>query len=129
MALEKLVTLGGTELSEHGRKFNHERDERSEVVILADGSQKRYIKDIKNIFNITWSWLPDNDAQTVDARAGRETLKAFIVTGNNYTLDVYDVANLSTISYDVFVESYTETLIRRQLGQLFWEVSLNLVER
>jgi hypothetical protein len=131
MAIQKLLTLDGTELSEHGRTFNQDRDERSVIIELANGDQKRYIKDIKQVFSISWNYLPDNDALTVDARAGRETLKSFVTTGNNYTLDVYDIANTSTISYDVFVEGYTEKLLRRDAGagQYFWEISLQLVER
>jgi hypothetical protein len=46
MAYTTLVTLGGVILTNHGRKFEEKRDERSTEVQLANGHTRKYIKYI-----------------------------------------------------------------------------------
>lgn len=108
-----LLSLDGIELSDHGRTFTQDRVDRITQIELANGNRKQYVKGIKRKFNIEWTWLPSADAQTSDTKAGRDTLRGLLLDGNTHTLIVRDMASGSTNTYTVFVDSYNETIKRR----------------
>lgn len=128
----KLVTLDGTELSENARTFTLDREERSVSVELASGKINRYVKGVKHTFTLTWDWLPSDDATTVDGRAGRNTLFT-LVDASTAPCRVLTVRKQdgTTDTYTVFVDSYNEEIIRREIAnQRYWyKVSLTLKEQ
>jgi len=107
------------------------RDERSDIVELATGKRKKYIKAIKHTFRTSWSWLVDEDSDTIDGGYARKSIKDnFGYSGDVHTLRFFD-ANGEWTEYTVFVSGYNETLIRRDpnSGRHFWEVSIDFEEQ
>lgn len=127
-----------TDLSDHGRSpVQEEREERSVEVELADGTIKKYIKSVKHKWSMSWDWLPDQDADTVDGKAGRETMRNMFSTatsGQTFTLTFRDRAASSgtlTRTFTVFVDGYSEELFRRDIAgtKYFFKINLSLREQ
>lgn len=128
----KLLTLNSIELSDHGRTYSENRDERSVEVELANGTIKKYLKSVKHTWDIKWTWLPGQDANTVDGRAGRDTLWGQVQNANALSFSVIDNTDgVTAKSYTVFVVSYDEELIKRDFvgGMFFYNVNLQLKEQ
>lgn len=135
-----LVTLSSLEttpnsvtLSEHGRS---ELDIQNEAIRvdtrLANASMRRYQVAVKRKLSLSWDMLPAVDGQTLDGKAGRNTLRA-IWEGNFGPITLtYKEVNSSNVQVDksvtVFIESYSETLVRRW-GFQFWTCSMSFVEQ
>lgn len=129
MAASALLVLNGTTLTDQGRIFDEESELKKVDVELANGGVRRYGKAVKKKFKISWTWLPSQDAQTWDGKAGRDTIKA-LVTNSSMTFTVLK-RDGSTDSYTVLVDSYSETLLRRDIAgftNFFWDISLELIE-
>lgn len=107
------------------------RDERSVGLELASGKRKRYIKAIKHKFGMSWSWLPDSQYDTIDGGLARTKIKELIgESRTTHTLRFFD-RNGGHEEFTVFVNSYQETLVRRDphSGTHFWEVTIELEEQ
>lgn len=128
MSYRKYIKLDGTELTDQGRSIIESRDERSVMVELANGTHKRYYKKLAKRWEITWTWIP-NDTSTVDARGGRDAIRAVAQAESSKTFIITDVAGADA-SYTVFVVDYSETLLRRDYenNRSFWEIQLSLEE-
>lgn len=130
LGLPALIQLDDIALTDQGRSpIEIGRDERSVSVELANGTTKKYIKSVKKTFTLSWTWLPDLASDTVDGHAARFIIKNnFGQSGTTHTLSVED-ENGFTEEYIVFVDDYSETLIRRSSGGYFWDVNLTLREQ
>lgn len=128
MGYATLVTLDSTILSNHGRKFEEKTDERSTEVQLANGHTRKYIKYIGREWQLSWTWLPNDDEFTTDGESGRDTLKDMI-DGAAKTLIVYE-ADGNSNTYTVFITDYQENLLRRYIPsqRSFWDISMSLKE-
>lgn len=125
------IKVDAIDLTDQGRSpVEVVRDERSVVIELASGKKKKYIKGIKHTFSMQWTWLPSEDANTIDGYAGRDTLVAnFAESGNTHTLIFRDEIGGSD-TYTVFVSDYSERLVRRSPNEeFFWEVSISFEEQ
>lgn len=126
------VWLDNKALTDQGRSpVNKQREERSVVIELANGKRKRYIKAIKHKFGMSWSWLVDKEYDTIDGGLARQGMAQLIGESTEpHLLRFYD-RNGGWEEYTVFVNSYSETLTKRDpmSGTHFWEVSIELEEQ
>lgn len=124
-----LVELGTTELTDHTRgPLGIEYEEIRVENRLAGGKMRRYSVGYKRRFSLSWEYLPGPDAATVDGKAGRDTLQALVVANTSTLTFNYRDANDDDVSFTVFIDSYSEELLKRYDNQL-WAVTLSLVEQ
>ena len=126
------IEIDGLPLTDQGRgPVDKSREEKSIPVELADGSTKKYIKAIKHNFSMSWSWLPDDNDQTIDGGMARKKMTQIIgESEETHLLRFYD-RNGGYVEYTVWVDSYSETLTRRDAvsGLHFWDVSVGFKEQ
>lgn len=129
MAYANLISLDGVELSDHGRKFDESLDNRMVENELASGAKRRYPKAQKRKFSFTWTYVPSASASTTDGKGGRDAIRGKAYLGTSMVLVIRNSAGGSE-NYTVFVESYSEKLIRRNFveNEFFWDIDLELVE-
>lgn len=129
-----LITLNGTELSEHNRqpaKVDYEVFQINKRTLT--GTLRRQSVSYKRKISISWDLLPGEDSQTVDLKAGRDTIVSIV--GTDWTLSTTPITVLykSDVNYGspetvyCFVESYDEELAKRH-NKWLWNVSLTLIE-
>lgn len=107
------------------------RDERSVIVETSTGKRKRYVKAIKHKFTLSWEWLPDDSTQTIDGGYAHTKIKElFGEQSGVVTIRFYD-RNANWTEYVCFVNSYAETLMKRDpsTGTFLWAVQLELEEQ
>lgn len=94
---------------------------------------RKYTLGWKHQFSLTWNMLPGEDENTFDSFAGRNTLVDALNSNLGtaiLSVKVHeDVGSQFSDAYTVFVESYSETLVRRWATDQFWQCSLELVEQ
>lgn len=128
--MANILSLNGLEFTDQGRTLSENREERSVVVQLASGKIKKYIMAIKKNWSISWQWLPNDPSFTHDGLNARDQLRGIAYVGNTFTMLLRNNYG-QTDSYTVWVESYSEEMIRRDdvSGQYFYNVSLELKEQ
>lgn len=89
-------------------------------------------KGAKRTFNLDWSFIPNESSFTVDLRESRNFLKQIAKDSDVHTLtiinqDVDGVTPYTEDDIDVFISSYSETLIRRDLSSESYYFSCNMV--
>ncbi len=128
--LSNLISLGGVEFTDDGRTFGTQRDERSVSVELASGKIKKYIKAEKTTFTVGWEYLPASSAYTSDNKGARNELRPICYTGATTTLVARNTMGGST-TYTVFVEDYSEQIVRRDptTGNILYSITISLREQ
>lgn len=125
------VWLDSIPLTDQGRSpISISREEKFSENELANASKRRYFRGVKHTWSWSWTFLPDEDEQTIDGHAARASIRELIGDrGSDHVLKFYDTT-WSYSEYDVFLESYEETLIRRDSASntFFWEVSIGFTE-
>lgn len=102
------------------------------------GDTSRYYKNSANskgskrTFNIDWSFIPNKSSFTVDLQESRDFLKQVSQDSDVHSLtiinqDVNGVTPYTEEDVDVFITSYSETLIRRDLSSESYYFSCNMV--
>ena len=102
------------------------------------GNVSRYYKNTsaskgaKRTFNLDWSFIPNEASFTVDLRESRNFLKQIAQDSDVHSLtiinqDVNGVTPYTEDDIDVFITSYSETLIRRDLSSESYYFSCNMV--
>ena len=102
------------------------------------GDVSRYYKNTsaskgaKRTFNLDWSFIPNEASFTVDLRESRNFLKQIAQDSDVHSLtiinqDVDGVTPYTEDNIDVFITSYSETLIRRDLSSESYYFSCNMV--
>jgi len=126
----RLCKLNNKILTAHNRKFGIGVNYVYDDVQLLSGNTRRFLRGVKQTFNLDWQFLPSKTSKTVDGQYGRDYLKSLV--GNRQMLEffVQDKPNDAGSTYTVFIESYNEDLVRRELntGTHFYNVSLVLRE-
>jgi hypothetical protein len=127
--------VDGTTLSDHNRstaKIDFEVIGLGERT-LGGMMKKQYIANKKKL-TLSWDNLPALDTQTVDGKAGRNTLNAVFVAATTSTTPVtvtwkeVDTNNAEQpVTVTMFLDSYSEELLKRYQKQL-WNVSMVFVE-
>lgn len=125
------IWIDNIQLTDQGREpVSRDRDERSVVVELANGTRKRYIKAVKHTFSMNWNYLPDDSTCTIDGYAARDTMVELLGDSESAHTLRFFYKNGDYEEFTVFVSSYSESLIRRDAvsGVFIWTVSLGLEE-
>jgi len=131
-----LITADSVVLSDHNRsaaRLNWEPLKTDERTIA--GYLKRQVTASKRVLAVTWDMLPALDSQTVDEKAGRNSLKTLVdswaAKQDSITISWYelDTNNLQTlVSMEAFLDSYQESLVKRFTRQ-FWNISIGFIEK
>jgi len=136
LAKGSFLIVDTTELSEHNRSGGH--IEHQMIGVMARtivGTMRRQSFTGKRKVSVSWERLPALDSQTVDGKAGRNTLRDLVGddwTSNltPFTLTVREVDsnnNQVDTTFQAYVESYDEELQKRFSYQ-HWNVSISFVE-
>jgi len=126
----RLLVIDGQEITSHNRTFSISEMQSSVDVELITGSKRRFVKDSKKTFSLSFSYLPDKDAVTVDTRSGRNTLLNFVNKRDLCTLEVEMEPGAGLSSYEVYVESYNEKAVRRDFNSqcTYYDIQMSFVE-
>ena len=129
-----LVKLNTTELSEHNRsEFQDDIEALKTDNRTVNGTMRRYYIASKRKIFFSWEMLPALDTQTVDGKAGRNSIRSFRDTNIGSTITLtYKEVNASNVQTDVsltcFIDDYSETLVKR-FDRQYWNVQITLVEQ
>lgn len=126
----QLLSINGTEITEHNRRFNSSESIAAADIELDAGINKRYIRKNKQIFSLSFSYLPNLASKTVDQRAARDFLKTVANTRAKATVLIKLYPDQNATTYQTYVSSYSESLIRRDMEQQcsYYDVSITLEE-
>lgn len=130
MSITYLVKLNGFEITEHNRKFDGGTAISVKDVELINGDKKRYIRNNKNIYNFKFTYLPSLQAHTVDGRRGRDYLYSIAMAPASTSLSIKLNPEEDFYTTTAYVESYSETLIRRDLTTQcsYYDVTISFKE-
>lgn len=124
-----LVSLGGQELTDEGRKpLSETRDERSVIVELASGRKRKFIKSVVRSWDITWENVPMDSSKTVDGKGARNELRSLAQSGSPLTFVYKDGFNAPE-TYTVFVEDYSEQVTFRRGDGSRYSITLRVEEQ
>lgn len=125
-----LLIINGEQITEHGRTFDLSYKFNSVDLDLANGNKKRFIKNNKNIYNLSFKYLPTKQEKTIDGRKGRDFLYTLARTPSSATLSIKLDPSEPFYNTTVYINSYSETLIRRDIpGQCaYYDVTMSLSE-
>lgn len=128
--LTHLVKLNGFEITEHGRKFDGGTAISVNDIELMNGNKKRYIRNNKNIYNFNFSYLPSLQTHTIDGRRGRDYLYSIATAPASVSLSIQLSPEKPFYTTTAYVESYSETLIRRDLTTQcsYYDVTISFKE-
>jgi len=131
MSIANLLSINNTELTAHNRKVSIAEQISANDIDLASGHRRRFYTKNKKQFNLTWSYLPNLANKTVDNRAARDFLFGIANTSNYVSISIQLDPNSSFEQYNCYVDSYSESLIRRDLstGCVYYDVSMALTEQ
>mgnify|MGYP001594915133 CR=1 FL=1 len=126
----RLCELDGRILTAHNRKLSISVNYVYDDVQLLSGNKRRFLKGVKQSFKLDWQFLPSKSEKTVDGQYGRDYLKSLVGNRQMLSFFIQDKPNDAGTTYTVFIESYNEDLVRRELmtGTHFYNVSLVLKE-
>jgi hypothetical protein len=131
MTITSFLSLNGQELTEQGRTISDSIVLNASDIELDEGMRKRYVKDSKRKFSFRWEYLPSLQAHTIDNRKARDYIKNLALTTRTKILMLIKLDPLKPAeSIYVFVEDYSEDLIRRDIttGCDYYSVSLSVEE-
>lgn len=131
MTITSFLSLNGQELTEQGRTISDSIVLNASDIELDEGMRKRYVKDSKRKFSFKWEYLPSLQAHTIDNRKARDYIKNLALTTRTKILMLIKLDPLKPAeSIYVFVEDYSEDLIRRDIttGCDYYSVSLSVEE-
>jgi len=130
MAYPALIKLEGSALTDQGRTYTSEREERIVDHELASGKIVKYIKAVKWNWTISWQWLPKLAAETFDNNQARDFIKGEADDGKIKTLEVV-WSDSSSDTFAVFIQGYNEEIQRRDYvsDTIFYNVDLELKEQ
>ena len=126
-----LVVLNGQEITEHGRLFSGGMTTSASNVELLNGNKKRFIKNAKNTYSFSFTYLPDMPEKTVDGRKSRDYLLSIARAPSSASLSIKLDPSEPFYNTTVYVDSYSETLIRRDIPNqcAYYNVEISLKEK
>jgi hypothetical protein len=125
-----LVVLNGQEITEHNRIFDGGFRINSESVELANGNKRRFIKNNKNSYSLSFQYLPNSHTKTIDGRKARDYLLQLARTPASVSLSIKLDPSEPFYNTTVYIDSYTETLVRRDIPNqcAYYNVNMSLIE-
>ena len=128
MALNALIKINGTEITEHGRTFSSALLFDNNDTELASGNMRRFYKPKKNSFDFSWTYLPNKASATADERVGRDFLHTLVNTGAIVILSVQGDQKNIWNDYNCLITSYSENMIKNVLQSQcrYYDVTMTL---
>jgi len=128
--MDRLLVIDGDEITSHNRDFSISETQTSVDQVLLTGSKRRFVKDSKKTFSLNFKYLPDKDSITVDSRSGRNTLLALADKRSSSTLEVETEPGAGLVSYEVYLENYSEKAVRRDFNSqcIYYDIQMSFVE-
>lgn len=135
-SIRTFLILDGKPLTNHNRALDVSR---SPVYIQNtnwNNRNTRYYKRASNsdraTFSISWSFLPNQREKTVDNRMARNYISSIAEDPDVHELKIInqnenDLTPYTESTYNVFVRSYSESLIRRDLQDGVYYFDCNIV--
>lgn len=131
MALNNLIYLNGYEITEHGRTFDSSDNIAANDIELANGNTRRFYQNNKKQFQFSWTYLPSLQSKTIDSRRAQVYLSSLANTAAVVELKIKEEPTEDYITYNCWIDSYSEELIRRDFSTQcsYYNVQLTLIER
>jgi hypothetical protein len=138
-SIRTLLVLDGKPLTNHNRNLDVQLSPSFIENLNWNNRKSRYYKIAdssgRKVFNITWKFLPNYMDKTVDSRHGRDFISSVSEDPDVHVLKVINqdqngLTPYTETNYNVFVRSYSETLLRRDLsdGVYYFDCNLTLEE-
>lgn len=131
MSIQHIITMNGSEITEHNRKLSISEELSVSDIELSNGSRRRFYRNNKKTFNLNWSYLPSLEAKTVDSRKGQVFLSNLANTMSNVLITIQTDPGGVYEGIYCFIDSYSENLLRRDYATqcAYYDVSMTLTER
>lgn len=128
--LVKYLSLNGTEITVGSARHSGSEQLNVSDIETASGRIKRYHKKNKRSLTVSYEYLPSNSDKTVDGREGRDFIYNLAVSAPQVSVSYKDEPTGTSVSYTGFIDSYTESIIRRDpVGQcVYYRVDFEIVE-
>lgn len=128
--LVKYLSLNGSELTVGSAKHSGSEQLNVSDIETAGGRIKRYHKKNKRSLSVSYEYIPSNSNKTVDGRKGRDFIYNLAVNAPQVTISYKDEPTGSAVSYTGFIDSYSESIIRRDpVGRcVYYQINFELVE-
>lgn len=125
-----LVVINGEEITEHNRRFDSSFKMNSSDVDLVNGDKRRFIKNNKRMYTLSFYYLPSTHTKTIDGRKARDFLLTLARTPSSASLSIKLDPTEPFYNTTVYVDSYSEALIRRDIPNqcAYYDVNITLVE-
>lgn len=130
-ALLDFISLNGTELTNHNRKFSTSETINASDSEVMSGKLKRFYRPNKKLISISYSYLPGKQTHTVDGKYARDFIVNLAETAPYVFVSISDNPNLEAVEFYGFISNYRETIIRRDfLGQcIYYNLDFEIEER
>lgn len=130
MTIVHLIKLNGEEITEHGRTFSGGSAIKASNIELVNGTKRRYIKNSKDVYNLSFRYLPSLQNKTIDSRKGRDYLYQLARTPAAVSLSIKLDPEEDFYNTTAYFDSYNEVLIRRDIAGKcsYYDVSISLIE-
>lgn len=128
-----LVIVNNKPLTNHNRVVSISYNIISTDNINWNGTRSRYYRRSssagKKSWSFSWSMVPNTKRDTADGRYGRDYFKELALLEDSMTLIYKDIDGTST-SHTVFIDSYNESLVRRDLidDVYYWDCTMVINE-
>ena len=126
----KLISLGGLNLTDESRQpLQEDRDAREIRVELASGKIRKFTKEVRRKWTISWDLVAQDSSHTIDGGSSRNELRNLVQAGNGpFTFIITDGKN-GTETYTVWVTSFTNTLKLRRSDSFYYTMEIQLEDQ
>jgi len=128
--LVKYLSLNGTELTVGSATHTATEQINANDIETVSGRIKRYHRKNKRSLSVNYSYLAHSSTKTVDGRQGRDFIYNLAVNSPQVTVAYKDEPTGLTVSYTGFIDSYQESIIRRDPATqcIYYTASFEIVE-
>lgn len=125
------ITLNGTEITNHNRKFGMTDGLNVNDIETAGGRKRRFYKSSKRSIDLNFTYLPDKANRTVDQRAGRDFMFGLAYSSPFVVVTMQDSPGDVYKEFSGYIVSYQEKMLRRDLKSqcTYYDLSFSIEER
>lgn len=130
-SLLEFVSFNNTEITNHNRRFSSIESINTSDVEMSSGRIRRFYKKTKKSLTFTFSYLPGTSDRTVDGRAGRDFIHNLALNSPFISVEYKDSPDSELISFNGFINNYTERIIRRELQTqcVYYDIQFEVEEQ
>jgi hypothetical protein len=126
----RLIQIDNKTITAHNRDLSISNKIITEDVTLLSGNMRRFVKGIKKVFSLSFTFLPSHVYRTVDGQYGRDFLYGLLSERGTVNLYIQDSPNDAGSTYTVYVSTYKEDIVRREHStqNYYYNLNIELVE-